>query len=171
MRGMEYGGRKMKKLCLILPVAGLLTGCETIQLQTAATRARTAEDQRIAMEHQQRMAGRLETIEMEMARISRDLDTLRVQLGSRCAAIEQKSEQDKREMVARVSGELDKLAKQAAAAPAPAGAYGIEHTVRPGETLSTIATAYGVQVKKLIEVNNIQNPNVLSVGQKLFIPQ
>jgi LysM repeat protein len=74
-------------------------------------------------------------------------------------------------MIARVGGELDKLIKQTASAPASGGAYGIEHTVRPGETLSTIATAYGVQVKTLIEVNKIQNPNVLSVGQKLFIPE
>ncbi len=161
----------MKKLFLMLLAAGLLTGCETLQLQTSATRARTAEDQRIAQENQRRIAGRLETVEMEMARISRDFDALRVQLENRCAAIEQKSEQDKREMVTRVGGELDKLIKQTAAAPAPSGAYGIEHTVRPGETLSTIAAAYGVQVKTLIEVNKIQNPDILSVGQKLFIPE
>lgn len=161
----------MKNFILIFLLAVALTGCETIQLQTPTTRARAAEDQRIVQENQRRVAGRLETMEMELARVSRDLDTLRVQLENRCAAIEQKSEQDKREMVARVGGELDKLIKQTAAAPAPGGASGIEHTVRPGETLSTIAAAYGVQVKTLIEVNKIQNPNVLSVGQKLFIPQ
>lgn len=160
----------MKKLFILLPAAALLAGCETLQVPTAASRARTAEDQRMAQEAQRRTAGRMENMEMEMARISRDMDALRMQLESRCAAIEQKSEQDKREMITRISGELDKLIRQTSA-PAPSrSTSGIEHTIRPGETLSAIATAYGVPVKTIIEINKIQNPNVLSVGQKLFIP-
>jgi LysM repeat protein len=165
----------MKKALLILPL--FLAGCETmpVQLQTRADRAALGEDQLIAQESQRRLAGRLETLEMEIGRISHDLDALRSQLATRCAAIEQKSEADKREMVARLSGELDKLMKQASApAPAPkaaANAYGIEHTVRPGETLYIISKAYNVSTKTIMEANKIQDPSRLSVGQKLFIPQ
>ncbi|MFA6173458.1 MAG: LysM domain-containing protein [Kiritimatiellales bacterium] len=166
----------MKKIFFILLAAGLLTGCETMpfQLQTPSDRAALGEDQLIAKENQQRMAGRLETLEMEIGRISRDLETLRGQLNTRCAAIEQRSEADKREMVTRLSGELDKLIKQTSApAPAPkapAGVSGIEHVVRPGETLYIISKAYNVSTKTIMDANKMQDAGRLSVGQKLFIP-
>ena len=167
----------MKKLFFALMFAGLLTGCETmpLQLQTRADRASLSEDQLIAQENQRRIAGRLETLELEMNQMGRDLDTLKGQLATRCAAIEQKSEADKREMVTRLSGELDKLMKQASA-PAPvskpaASARGIEHVVRPGETLYIIAKAYNVSAKTIIDVNKIADPGRLTVGQKLFIPE
>lgn len=154
-----------------LMVAGL-TGCETMQVQSRADRASMVQDQLIAQENQRRINGRLETLEMQVSQLSRDLDTLRGQLDVRCAAIERKSEDDKREMVDRLSGELDKLMKQAAARPAAVpGTRGLEHVVQSGETLYIIAKAYGVSTQKLIEANKIQDPSRLSIGQKLFIPQ
>ena len=169
----------MKKIFFALLAAGLITGCETMpfQLQTPSDRAALSEDQLIAKENQQRMAGRLETLEMQIGQMSRDLDALKGQLSTRCAAIEQKSEADKREMVSRLSGELNKLIKQtsapapaAPAAKAAASAYGIEHVVRPGETLYIIAKAYNVSTKSILDANKIQDAGHLSVGQKLFIP-
>ncbi len=44
------------------------------------------------------------------------------------------------------------------------------HYVRRGETLSVIATRYGVSLTKLVQANRIKNRNRLSVGQKLVIP-
>jgi hypothetical protein len=165
----------MNKAALTLPIILILAGCETMpyQLVTPSDRASMTQDQLIALENQRRLAGRMDALEGEIGRISRDLDTLRSQLDSRCAAIEQKSEADKREMVARLSGELDKLMKQATASrPAPApSSRGIEHAVQPGETLYIISKAYGVSSKTIIDLNNIADPNRLSVGQKLFIPQ
>lgn len=165
----------MKKFVFVVLMAAGLTGCETVPYQTRATRAALTQDQLIAQENQRRLTGRLETLEMQVGQLSRDLDTLRRQLDARCAAIEQKSEADKREMVARLSAELDKLMKQTAAPapriPAASSARGIEHTVRPGETLYIISKAYGVSSKTIIDLNNIQDPDRLSVGQKLFIPQ
>lgn len=169
----------MKNFIFVVLIAIGLTGCETMpfQVQTRADRAAMTEDQFIAQENLQRMAGRLETLEMENGRISRDLEALKSQLASRCASIERKSEDDKREMVTRLSGELDKLIKQTSApAPAPAakpaaGSRGIEHVIKPGETLYIISKAYGVSAKTIIDVNKIQDPTHLSVGQKLFIPQ
>jgi len=166
----------MKKTVFALLSAGLLSGCETMpfQIQTPATRAAVTEDQLIAQENQRKMAGRLETLELQMNQMSRDLDTLKGQLSTRCAAIEQKSEADKREMVARLSGELDKLMKLASApAPAPkpsAATSGIEHVVRPGETLYIIAKAYNVSTKTIIDANRLTDSGKLSVGQKLLIP-
>jgi peptidoglycan hydrolase CwlO-like protein len=165
----------MKKLFFVLLAAGLLSGCETmpLQLQTRADRTSLSQDQLIAQENQRRLAGRLEALEMEMGQINRELSALRSQLDSRCAAIEQKSEADKREMVSRLSGELDKLMKQASASrpAAAASSRGIEHVIKPGETLYIISKAYGVSAKTITDVNKIQDPSRLSVGQKLFIPQ
>jgi len=167
----------MKKLLFTLMIAGLLTGCETMpfEVQTRADRAAMSQDQLIAQESQRQMAGRLESLEMQMNQMSRDLDALRSQLEVRCASIERKSEADKREMVSRLSGELDKLMKQAssakpAAAPAATG-KGIEHVVQSGQTLYIIAKAYGVSPKTILDANKLQDGSKLSVGQKLFIPQ
>jgi Skp family chaperone for outer membrane proteins len=166
----------MKKLFFALIMAALLSGCETIQVQTRADRTAMTEDQLIARETQRRLAGRLETLEMEIGRLSRDLDTLRSQLENRLVAIERKSEEDKRELAARISSELDRLVQQVSAASArqaaaPSGGRGIEHVVRPGETLFIIAKAYNVSIGAVTAANQIPDPNRLSVGQKLFIPQ
>ena len=45
----------------------------------------------------------------------------------------------------------------------------ITYTVRRGNTLSQIARAYGVTVSHIVELNNIQNPNLIYPGQKLRI--
>jgi len=43
------------------------------------------------------------------------------------------------------------------------------HTVKPGETLYSISRAYGVTIKDLIAVNQLQSANIY-VGQKLIVP-
>ena len=165
----------MKNTLLItLSITLLLSGCQPYQNQT--TQTRRTEDQFIEQEAQRRMAGRLETLEMEIGRISRELESLRRSTENRCAAIERKSEEDKRELVNRLTAQLEKLLAKAAppaAAPAASGGsvYGFEHVVRQGETLSTIAKAYNVTAKAIVEANRIKDANRLSIGQKLFIPE
>jgi LysM repeat protein len=44
------------------------------------------------------------------------------------------------------------------------------HTVQAGETLSLIAAQYNVTVDAILAVNDIPNPNVLSVGQVINLP-
>jgi LysM repeat protein len=46
----------------------------------------------------------------------------------------------------------------------------VYHTVRSGETLSSIASRYGVGVNTLASYNGISNPNLLRPGQVLRIP-
>lgn len=47
----------------------------------------------------------------------------------------------------------------------------IPHTVQPGETLTAIAQQYGVTVDLIIEANAIAEPNHITVGTILQIPQ
>ena len=44
------------------------------------------------------------------------------------------------------------------------------HTVRRGETLATIASRYGTSVDELRSANSIRNPNRLSIGTQLTVP-
>jgi len=52
----------------------------------------------------------------------------------------------------------------------PAPQYGV-HRVRQGETLSHIASRYGTSVSALRDLNRLRNPNRLSVGQHIKVPQ
>lgn len=45
----------------------------------------------------------------------------------------------------------------------------ISYTIKPGDTLSSIATKYGVTVDYLVQKNSIKNPNVIYPGQVLKI--
>jgi LysM repeat protein len=44
------------------------------------------------------------------------------------------------------------------------------YVVRPGDSLSSIAAAFGVSVQQLTAANQLTNPNQLSIGQVLIIP-
>lgn len=50
-----------------------------------------------------------------------------------------------------------------------AGTTTTTYTVQKGDTLSAIAKKYNTTVDKLVKANNIKDPNVISVGQKLTI--
>ena len=43
------------------------------------------------------------------------------------------------------------------------------HIVQTGENLTDISNKYNLKVKELIEINNINNPDSIKVGQKLLI--
>ncbi len=59
-------------------------------------------------------------------------------------------------------------------APSPAReAAGVppnEYVVRPGDTLSAIARAFGVSLRALIDANQLADPNQLYVGQHIALP-
>jgi len=45
------------------------------------------------------------------------------------------------------------------------------YTVKSGDTLYAIALRYGITIQQIVSANNIANPNLISVGQVLTIPQ
>ncbi|MFH1807750.1 MAG: LysM domain-containing protein [Pseudomonadota bacterium] len=66
-----------------------------------------------------------------------------------------------------IPGKTDSYTKPASTSKArPASSY----TVKRGDTLSGIAARNGTSVDALVRANNIRNPNVISVGQRLTIP-
>ena len=53
----------------------------------------------------------------------------------------------------------------------PVPPQAVQHVVRPGETLNSIARQYNVTVAEILSINpEITNPNRISVGQRIWIP-
>ena len=46
----------------------------------------------------------------------------------------------------------------------------VTHTIRSGETLSSIARKYNTSVENIARANGIQNPNLIAAGRQLVIP-
>lgn len=57
-----------------------------------------------------------------------------------------------------------------APAPSTTQATGVQYTVKPGDTLWTISQATGTTVDSLQQLNNLANPDQLTVGQVLRLP-
>ena len=105
------------------------------------------------------------------------------QLNERIAAVErsvqaQAVEREKMlermraEIVSEISKKVAAVVRSSAPAPAPVrSARGYEHVVKPGETLSEIASAYNTKVDTLVRENGLRDANAIRAGQKLFIPE
>ncbi len=52
----------------------------------------------------------------------------------------------------------------------PAFAQEVTHTVRPGETLASIAQSYRTTVAAIVNANGLATPDLIWVGQRLIIP-
>jgi LysM repeat protein len=55
--------------------------------------------------------------------------------------------------------------------PGPAGPEGDYHVVAPGENLFRIGVAYGIDYRELASANHLDDPSVIEVGQRIFIPR
>lgn len=179
---------------LVLMATSLLTGCVTVD--SRSSRAEEREDMLILESKVQKASGNIEGLQMEVQRLQGQLDTIRSgstqsaqsqtqamqaaldDFDRRIRLLETAREKDKQEIIDRISAKMADIVK--ASAPARStkktskramSDTGYEHEVKPGETLSDIAAAYGVKTSVIIEVNDLKNPNQLKVGQKLFIPE
>ena len=54
--------------------------------------------------------------------------------------------------------------------PAPSPDETTSITIRCGDTLSSIAVCYNTTVERLVELNNIANPNLIYAGSTLLVP-
>lgn len=70
---------------------------------------------------------------------------------------------------ATASGSTGSTGTTTDATPEPATST--THTVQPGETLTQIAAQYGTTAQAIMAANGIADPDYLSVGQELVIPQ
>ncbi len=165
-------------LCLIPVIA--LTGCET--LQTPQQRQQEAARKELAARHadeqSRRVKGKVESVEMETARLMQEMQQLRQdvraynnqisQLNRKMSSLESKQAREMNELIKRVEGLLKKsVGSRPSSSRRGAGR---EHVVVSGNTLSVIASAYKTSVKSIKKANNLKSDSIY-VGQKLFIPE
>jgi chromosome segregation ATPase len=181
--------------------AGWLTGCETYQPSGPTGRAAQAsqrEDLLLIQENLRQTRGQVEDLSMQVDSMRQErmrsgqdqnrlvedrLRTLHDRIGElerRMSSLEATQQRDKQEIIDKLSDRIAQVMQRSAPASSSsvtpskkksASATGYEHVVQPGETLSEIAKAYGVSVSVIIRENNLQKPDQLRVGQKLFIPE
>jgi murein DD-endopeptidase MepM/ murein hydrolase activator NlpD len=78
-----------------------------------------------------------------------------------------------RSLISRIAPSFEDLAPQSEAAAVPSVLNTRRddvHLVTPGETLSSVASRYGVDLDDLIAANGITNPDNLRAGQELVVP-
>lgn len=168
------------KLLFGLSALAVLSGCET--LQTPQQRQQMALRQQSAnLEMTDRirsLQGRVESVEMENARLMQELQQLRSevrscngqisQLNSGMQALEAKQAHESQQVVKQVEGLLKKTVVSQPTTSSRGAGY--EHIVESGHTLSTIAARYGTTVDAIKKANNLKSDTIY-VGQKLFIPE
>jgi len=104
-------------------------------------------------------------------------EQLGIELEDRIRTVDTDREGDRTDMLERmgivvqeVTAENESLREEITQLRSSVGT-GYSHTVQAGETLASIAERYGVTVQAIVAANNISNPNIISVGAELFIPQ
>lgn len=177
--------------------AALLTGCTTIGTDQPGSGLPDPAD--VMQERLTRVEEKLSGIQMEQARLAREID--RIQRGQESAAsgaptmaqlqalerhiqaVDAAREADRKALYDQLSrriAEILNATPSPAPGPAPspspgggaaAGGRSGEHVVKAGETLSRIATQYHTSVPAILKANGLPDANSIRVGQKLAIPK
>lgn len=145
---------------------------------------------------------RVGELTLTIEQLARENATLQSKAGQSYATIEQMNKaiaelnralqgdltEQKRDILAQVAGQLEKMGKQTnaalealakgqAARPAVQTQFsenfpqqGINYTVQSGDTLSAIAQKNGAKMQDIINANKLSDPTKIRVGQTLFIP-
>ena len=122
-------------------------------------------------------------LQTENAKLRDDVKTLRDEIGQVKAERETLRKQITDDIMARITKIIEAQNTRATpgrgttTTPATSGnsatggkETGRLHTVEAGQNLTDIAAAYKSSVDAIVKANNLKNPNVLRVGQELFIP-
>lgn len=186
-------------LPLALLLAGLATGCTSMMASEEQPPVATQADVDYLRSEIKRLQARLDASESELGRAQADmaaaqssqpgyataaqLQSVQTQvdgLQGQLRALDAARAQDKQQIYDDISKKIASLLKSAPAAaprssassskPRSGSQSGIEHVVQPGESLSKIASAYGVKMDVIVAENGLSDPGNIRVGQKLFIP-
>jgi LysM repeat protein len=146
---------------------------------------------------------RVGELSMTVEQLSRDNNALQTKSGQSYVTLEQLNKavadlnhsaqvalsNQKSDILAQVSAQLEKLAHQTQAAidalakgeatrPAIQTSFsdayskeGVSYTVQTGDTLAEVAKKNNAKVQDIINANKITDPSKIRVGQTLFIPQ
>ncbi len=180
----------MLRLSILIVLAAVAAGCTTIygeddtglisqearlamDVQNLQARVDRLQERVLEMDQERQLIYRqMEQLEIKQETARRDQEARVRSVETAMSGYESARQRDRDEVVATLS---QKMAEIVRAQPAPTARprvmQGYEHVVKSGETLSAIASAYGVRTTAIIEANDLKNPNALRAGQKLFIPE
>lgn len=149
------------------------------------------------------LSQRVGELTMTVEQLTRENSSLQEKAGRSYATVEQLNKAvadvnrtlqaelgaQKREVLAQVSGQLEKLGRQTNAAldalaknqatrPTVQTSFsddfpkeGINYTVQAGDSLAVIARKHNAKLQDIVNANKISDPARIQVGQTLFIPQ
>lgn len=113
----------------------------------------------------------LEKISDEIVELKKEAERLSLLYTS----LEKKLDAKINAVIDEVASENEEIRKEIKAIKTAKGSSskvsGDVHTVKSGETLSAIAKLYGVTIVSLMEANNIDDPNMIKIGDELIIPK
>ena len=172
-----------------LPLILTAAGCVTLD-DSARHAAHEREDMLRLEEKINRMNGRIEAIELEHQQVSLQLEQVRRSststassqneaiklrlddLDRRLKDLNAARETDKQQIVENITKKLTPYLTSSSSRSGvrSVAVQGATHEVQSGETLSQIATAYGLTLNELMRANSLDNPDMIRQGQKLVIP-
>ncbi len=128
----------------------------------------------VVQHEQERLLRELEQLRRDSDKQSSDLRDMRSGMQIRFDEIDRERAADREFIIEEMTGRIGRHLTSVSSAGRTAAGAGPErgryHEVRAGETLSEIAVAYGVRLNVVLQANEIENPDRLQVGQRLFIP-
>jgi LysM repeat protein len=182
----------------------ILTGCLglTAVLAQAQPRNDTAFEIVSLREDLRLLQQRVGELALTVEQLNRENDALQAKAKESYATVEQVNRavadmnrglqsalaEQKRDILAQVSGQLERLGKQTNAAldslaksqatrPVVQTSFsdnfpkeGVNYTVQSGDTLAVIARKHNAKLADIINANKIADPTRILVGQTLFIP-
>lgn len=177
----------VRAVTLLAAIGISLTGCLVLDPDVATPSSAVPTPDPLRTEVRQLQEWRQE-VRLEIEALQREVDSLKRALATlaqrqdetsqglsaRVRDLELVRERDRTFIVEELTRRLVELqSKMAPPQPPPAASRtgsGYEHTVKPGETLSTIARHYNTTVQAILKANALTDPNKIREGQKLFIP-
>jgi LysM repeat protein len=165
-------------------VTGFAVGCAMFEPQPTAVPPATQASADMMQERLARLSAQVEALQASHEQLRREISDVQAQLTAirqiptvsaqdvarleqKIAAIETARARDREVLI----NEVAKMIADARGAAARPVAGGVEHIVKPGETLSAIASAHGVRVADIVRANNLASADDIKAGQKLVIPK
>ncbi len=183
----------IKKIFYILPTVLLMAGCVTDEIankQDVRLVRTQVNEQVIQLEDrinaltgqvdglernienlQQKMGSLENSVSNKMFNYQKEVKEMQNELKSTKKSLSDDFERKMNIVIEEVINENKKIAEKINVLQKDKYDLGVYHTVDRGETLSHIASKYGISVDDIISSNELENPDRLKVGQKLFIPQ
>jgi LysM repeat protein len=165
----------------VVCLAALLTGCATKTSEERLMMVRMQTDINGMQQEVQTLRGRVDAIEVMQEKTAGDVKRLGGQATGETEAMKKRLEEmqqdvsamdaarerDKKEVVSKLSDKIVEVVDR----QRPVFVSGNEYVVQSGDTLSGIASHYGVKREDIMKANGLSNPNLIRVGQKLIIPK